>query len=476
MTTANTALRRYSHDVADEERVLLDRLLHITWIASSDGACQWLNAFGLSYFGVPFEKLAGLRWTSYAHPEDVSHVLSMIVESGRSGAHGYAEQRLRRADGEYRWHAISATPLVENGHVVLVGTAVDIQARRDAELHHARAERLTAIAALAAGLAHQLNNWLAVIVANESWLRTHVSHLDAEALDKIRHAAQRITNLVGQLGGFPRVDATQRLAVDRALRAMTGLVEDTVGSDIQVELDLCASNAIVACDVLHLRQIVLTVVERTREATEPTDRITLRTSSESDHICLDITDHTTHFSPFVEEHLFEPFSTTIEPAGLSLHSMRQLVLALRGTVALVSLPDGMTFRVTLPRVHLDSPLVPRPPNGVLLIVDDMPDIRDALARVARRLGYAVETASGGEAALALIAKTPIDIVLSDISMPGMNGFALAERVRDRGIPVLLMTAYDDTRAVPGGAQVPILRKPFSSDELAATLATVHGPR
>jgi PAS domain S-box-containing protein len=462
--------------VVDNETRLLDRLPHITWLSSSDGTCHWMSSFGLAYVGVGFEALSAMQWTSFVHPDDVAPALARFAESSVQRQPFRSEQRLRRADGLFRWHAIAGTPVVTDDHVTSwIGTAIDIQDHRDLQTRADQALRLDAIAALAAGLAHQFNNWLAVIVANEAFLRSTARFDDMEALDGILLASDRITNLVGQLGAFPRVDRTRILALDASIQENAALLRNVAGSRLQLDVSLQSSNATVACEIAHLKQILITLLERARDATGGMGSVRIRTRTVEPNVVLDVHDDGPALSPLILERIFEPFTTTVEASGLGLHVTNQLVHALGGSIEVTSDAGGTTFSVSLPRARRrdPDPVDLRGAGEVILLVDDMPEVLSTLERATKHMGYVVRTASNGAAALALVEREAIDVIVSDISMPVMNGIELATRaIANHGSIVILMTGHDDTSATSALEGIPVLRKPFTIRELALMLQQV----
>jgi signal transduction histidine kinase/ActR/RegA family two-component response regulator len=365
-----------------------------------------------------------------------------------------------------------------------------VERRRQAEERLAQSQRLEAVGQLAGGIAHDFNNLLAVIFSYVGFLKTEsAGKAWAEDVEEIDRAAHRAAELTQQLLMFSRRETSRPSVVDaRALVAdRFGLLQRTLGEDLVVTLELPDHPVPVRADPVELDQVVMNLVVNARDAMPDGGALTLAirestTAAGAAEVNLVVSDTGVGMDAEVLQHAFEPFFTTMEVGrgtGLGLATVYGIATRWGGTVSLDSTPGvGTTVTVSLTPSDEALTAVPAPVEesarthqGTVLLVEDDPSVRKVAERILCEAGFSVVTAANGPDALERFAEQPVDVLVSDVVMPGgLSGPELAERLRlERpSLPVVLATGHSRdhlTRRgpLPEGAQV--VRKPFENQVL-----------
>jgi signal transduction histidine kinase/ActR/RegA family two-component response regulator len=367
--------------------------------------------------------------------------------------------------------------------------------QRTAELR--QAQKMEAVGQLAGGIAHDFNNLLTVILSGTSAIQGR-SGEDAEMIQEVRDAATRAAALTRQLLTFSRKGIVEPHVVElNQLVAQTGqLLRRLLREDIELDLRLGADTPPVRVDAGHWGQVLLNLAVNARDAMPRGGRLTIETSAiELESLGhrvrgarLVVSDTGVGMSEAVKARLFEPFFTT-KPAGrgtgLGLAVIHGIVEQSRGTVRVSSEPgQGSTFVLELPAASSSSssearkpeihPEAARPAAGTerVLFVEDEAPLRRMAVRGLRARGYDVVEAADAEEALAVLVKPTelIDLMVTDLIMPGMSGRALSERasVLRPYLPVLFTTGYTDDVVMLGAFQgsAVVVQKPYTIEELA----------
>jgi two-component system cell cycle sensor histidine kinase/response regulator CckA len=406
-----------------------------------------------------------------------------------------------RADGTPFWNAVSIAPLHDDqGRVTnFVGVQVDMTQRRALEERVRQTQKMEAIGRLAGGVAHDFNNLLTIILGNAEFAlddaRTGSTELP-ERIQEIADAAERAAALTKQLLAFSRRQAFEPKTVDvnRLVGDIEKMVRRLVGTDVVVEVKLDSAAGNVLADPTQIEQIVFNLAANARDAMPAGGTLTIETRSvELDaayaehhpdarpgrYLRLSVNDTGVGIPPDVRPHIFEPFFTTKEVGqgtGMGLATVFGIVQQSRGHISVYSEPAlGTTFHCYFPSIaqsdEVDEPTssagVPHGTESILLVEDDEP-VRRLAMQILRTAGYAVsETASGNEALKLAADKTRrIDLVVTDVVMPGMTGREMAERLAmiRPGIKVLFVSGYANDAAVNRGVLPPgtaFLQKPFT---------------
>jgi signal transduction histidine kinase/CheY-like chemotaxis protein len=411
---------------------------------------------------------------------------------------------MTRKDGSRVLINHSASAIIEDGKMIgQVGTAEDITERKRLEAQYLQAQKMEGIGRLAGGVAHDFSNLMTAIMVNaELDLQTPPDPaVLREDLQDIRETAERAAGLAQQLLAFsrrqmiePRVVSINDL-VRRAQRMLGRLVDERVAIELRLTEEGCAAEV----DPHQLEQVLVNLVVNARDAMPDGGTITIETTRRrveaaspeldplrtGDHVVLSVTDTGVGVPHEMRAQLFEPFFTTKDVGkgtGLGLSTCYGIVKQAGGHITVGGEPgEGAVFTIYLPAVTAAA--VEREPDELpadlpggretLLLVEDEPSLRRLAARVLDHLGYEVLTASDGEDALRVAGERDgcIDLVITDVVMPSMDGHDLARRLaRQRpGTRVLYMSGYTDdagVRASMADGTIDFLPKPFSPASLA----------
>ena len=363
-----------------------------------------------------------------------------------------------------------------------------------------QAQKMEAIGRLAGGIAHDFNNILAAISSHAQLLRTADGRPAGHELEEIEYATQRAATLTRRLLAFSRADSPGRAAVgmSHVVRSMDPILRRLLDAPLRMEVELADDNASVLLADGQLEQVLLNLVVNARDAmpdggtlriatrrvrVREGDALAQRGVAPGEWAVLEVRDTGTGMDDQVQARMFEPFFTT-KPrghgTGLGMVTVAGIVDAARGRVLVQSAPaQGTTVTVVFPIAADPAPLSAgavapvAPPRSVegatVLIVDDEASVRRALGIYLSRNQFTVLEAEHGRAALALLEQRAwrVDLVITDVEMPGLNGIELAREVRrhDPSLPLLFMSGFVDGRR-DGGDRAPelppaaVLMKPF----------------
>ena len=362
------------------------------------------------------------------------------------------------------------------------------------ELH---SQKMEAVGRLAGGIAHDLNNYLAVITAHSELVRMEAEPDGkiASKMSKVISTAEKATALLRQLLNFSHQKPAMTAVVDlnEVVRGLDPMLHRLVGEGVALEVELESDLNPVDIDPSQMEQIVVNLVVNAREAMPKGGRIVLSTwnaagriegsSSKSDLVVLSVADDGPGVPEEIRERIFEPYFSTKAGAGssgLGLATVYGIASQNRGDVQLGrGLGGGARFDVRLPRTEKTVVLGPAtrgPARGAsgrerILLVEDSEDLRLATEEMLRRLGYDVRSAAEGREALRIFDDEPgeLDLVISDVVMAGMGGPELAAAIRERDseVPVLLVSGYRDSTIFKRNepADVEFLAKPFTAKVL-----------
>ena len=369
-----------------------------------------------------------------------------------------------------------------------------------------RTQRLESVGRLASGIAHDLNNILSPVLMGADLLLDAVQDPNGRnLLDMIKASAQRGGAILRQLLMFGRGEEEGHgvLALEPLIRDMLKIVAETFPKNVSVQSRVAPDLPAVLGNVTHLHQVLMNLCINARDAMPAGGRLTLDARAETvdadlakacavpavgPHVVLEVADTGTGIPPGILDKIFDPFFTT-KPAGkgtgLGLSTVLGLVRSHRGFIRVDSRPGaGTRFRIYLPAAPAEGPapgataaaaLPPGHGEGVL-VVDDEPAAREIVRQILARHGYRVETAASGEEALALVDRDParIQLVITDLMMPGMDGAALLRHLR-RSAPDLKAIAMTGGLSRAEMAQAleaesaEFLLKPFGAAVLLETV-------
>lgn len=363
---------------------------------------------------------------------------------------------------------------------------------RQTEEQLRQAQKMDAIGRLAGGVAHDFNNMLAVIISCAQMALEEIDPSAApyEDLEQIRGAARRAAALTQQLLAFSRQQVLAPGVVDlnEIARDIGRMAARLVDSNIGVVIDTADHPVRVLVDRHHMEQALLNLVVNARDAMPGGGRLVIATGrtpghtgeTSADCAVLSVRDTGTGIPPELVTKIFEPFFTTKERGrgtGLGLATVYGVVKQSGGNIAVESREgEGTLFRITFPMVQAHqapravTPARPRPAarGETVLVVEDEDLVRLTTVRILTREGYSVVQARDAAEASTMLESASVDLVLTDVVMPGVTGEQLAGQVRERSpdLPVLLMSGYlDPTTGHDERREHDIVRKPFSASTL-----------
>jgi PAS domain S-box-containing protein len=381
---------------------------------------------------------------------------------------------------------------------------------RDSEERLRQSQKMEAIGRLAGGIAHDFNNLLTVITGYTSYFLSQHQPDDPDypMLLESHHAGERASALTRQLLAFSRRQLLVPTVLDlnSVVSEMERMLASLIPEHIAVRTELAREPCIVKADRIQLEQVILNLAVNARDAMPTGGRLTLASShvtvdeeaaranpelGPGPYVVLSVSDSGCGMDDAVRQRIFEPFFTTKGPeggSGLGLATVYGIVKQSGGHVAVESeVGHGSTFHVYLPRVEQpmpataaadDAPPVPRG-REVVLLVEDETGVRAVARLMLEQQGYRVLEAANGADALRVSAEYPgrIDLLVTDVVMPQMNGRLLAERleVARPGIRVLYMSGYTDDAILREGVReedVALLQKPFTAEGLARMVRQV----
>ncbi|HTE16788.1 MAG TPA: ATP-binding protein, partial [Armatimonadota bacterium] len=414
------------------------------------------------------------------------------------------EYRMIAADGRVVWLRDIVSVVREEGETrALRGFLLDITTRKLLEEQLAQSQKMEAVGRLAGGVAHDFNNMLAVI---NGYSELCLSMLPPESplspsLEEIRKAGNRASALTRQLLAFSRKQLLkmQPLDLNDVAQNMSKMLRRLIGDHIDLQYALSPSPACIKADLSQTEQVIMNLVVNARDAMPAGGTLSvavhaeeLRAAAEAvgqmappgRYVALSIRDTGAGMEKALIPHIFEPFFTTKpvgEGTGLGLAMVLGIVQQSGGYIQVSSRPgEGTLFRILFPALEQPqvdgSPPAAAPlPGGTetVLLVEDDEAVRGLVRTVLQMHGYTVlEAADAGDALLLCERhRDSIDLVLTDMVMPGLSGNEVVELLREYGAPfkVLYMSGYTDDAVVRRGvltAEMELIQKPFTPDALA----------
>ncbi len=445
------------------------------------------------------------------HPDDRKSVVDSINESADRLNPWRLEYRVRFDDGEVRWLFGNSNPeRAPDGSVLWHGFITDITERRQAEEALRRAHKMDAIGQLTGGIAHDFNNILGIVLGNLTLLKNTIA--DERALKRIRSAdkaAQRAVDLTRQLLGFSRKQTHEMLPtnINHVIEGMDSLISRSITPEVEVERNLASDLWLTLVDQGDFEDALLNLVLNARDAMPSGGRLIIETSNKvldaayaernptavpGEYVELVVNDSGTGIAKDHLDRIFEPFFTTKphgKGTGLGMSMVFGFTQRSKGHITIYSeLGIGTTIRCYLPRsggvpkgLNFTATENEQLPHGeeTILVVDDEDDLIELAQQHLEELGYTVVTAASGQQAIDVLASRPaVDLLFSDVVMPGgMNGYELAEQAvaNHPGIKVLLTSGYTEKVVSHNGQArfaANLLSKPHTLAELAQMVRKV----
>jgi PAS domain S-box-containing protein len=467
------------------------------------------------YVGPQAERILGIRpddlsdeehWLALVVPEDRAAVQKHAASFNATPRDEYLEYRLMRPDGKLLWvRDLIKIETRDDGHRVGFGFMFDITESKGREQQLAQALKMEAIGKLTGGVAHDFNNLLTVILGSLELIELSIAK-DPQNLARARlagQAAKRGAELTQRLLAFARQQMLmpRRVDLNDHVAHMGELLRRTLGEGIAVRMQLAAGLWPVRVDPTWLESAIVNLAVNARDAMPDGGTLTIETANRQfdepvvvhgaeiaagRYVTLFVSDTGVGMTPEIIARAFDPFFTTKDPSkgtGLGLSMVYGFVKQSGGYVRIYSeVGVGTTVKIHLPAVEPseaasgesgEPPSEAPPGQEIVLVVEDDESVQQTIVAMLRNLGYRVRTAADGPSALDVLeADGPIDLLLTDVIMPGkFNGPALAREAvkRQPGLRVLYMSGYTENAFASGGphgAEVDWLAKPFTKADLA----------
>lgn len=454
------------------------------------------------------DELNGTTAADQIHPEDRDRVMKAASEARRTGTGTTLEYRMRHKDGTWRTLESRASTIVKNGTVEkLVIVNRDVTQRKSLEEQFRQAQKMEAIGRLSGGVAHDFNNLLGVIIGYGEIVQegTPAESPLRGCVDEMLKAGHRAAGLTRQLLAFSRQQVLDPRILDlnAVVRDMEKMLKRLIGEDIQLVTSLSPELVRIKADQGQIEQVVLNLAVNARDAMPEGGELTLHTSNfhmdeefvsrypypvlAGDYVRFTVNDNGVGMDAATRARVFEPFFTTKEKGkgtGLGLSMVYGVVKQSGGYIDVTSEPGvGTYFNIYLPRAEnaADSQkpfselcVAALKGNETVLLVEDETSLRTLSRHLLELCGYQVLEAENGSAALKISEDNSrnIDLLLTDVVMPGMSGRVLADQITTQRpeIRIVYMSGYTGQTVGQHGVLAEgsfFLPKPFTRESLAA---------
>jgi two-component system, cell cycle sensor histidine kinase and response regulator CckA len=506
------------HLVAQEElfRLIGGNAADMIAVVTADGRRLYNSPSYQRVLGYSVEELERTSSYEQIHPDDLEVVMTAAEEARTTGVGRCLQYRVRHKNGEWRILESTASAVRDTSGKVekLIIVNRDVTGRRELEQQLALSQRLEAVGKLSGGIAHDFNNLLGVIIGYSEALQQSIGPEDPlrEPVDEIQKAGQRAAALTQQLLAFSRKQVLEAKVLDfnSIIQDMQKMLRRLIGEDIELKFEMCPTLGNVKADRVQIEQVVLNLVVNARDAMPRGGMLKIETANaeltEQDarryryvapgrYVMLKVSDTGAGMDAETQSHVFAPFFTTKaqgKGTGLGLATVYGVKQS-GGYIWLDSAPgQGAAFRIYLPLAEEpkeksapeESTVQRSEAARTILLVEDEASLRKLTRTTLIRTGYEVLEAGEAAEAMEIAAKAtpPIDLLLTDVIMPGMSGGDLAKKMSSERpeMHVLFMSGYTDGAIEIRGDLRPglvVLRKPFTRETLlrAVEEALLHEP-
>ncbi|BBK30804.1 PAS domain S-box-containing protein [Stella humosa] len=482
-------------------------------VTDLDGVWLAVNPAWEATLGWREHELVGRTSRWLEHPDDVRATDAERLRLQGGGRTTSFENRFRHRDGSYRWLSWMAVP--EDGRFYAVARDVTAERLRQAELEQTQdalrqSQKMEAVGQLTGGIAHDFNNLLQGITGSLDLVKKRIAQGRTGELDRYvsgaMTSASRAAALTHRLLAFSRRQPLdpKPVQVNALVSSMEDLLRRTMGERIAIELVLAGGLWLTLCDQNQLESALLNLAINARDAMPDGGRLTIETANAhldsvyvarqrdiaaGQYVCLCVTDTGTGMAPEVVQRAFDPFFTTKpigQGTGLGLSMIYGFTRQSEGYAKIYSeVGRGTTVKLYLPRHRggaVEADAMPQltvahqaEDGETVLVVEDEAVVRGLIVDVLQDLGYRALEAADGDAALAILRQAPrIDLLVTDMGLPGLNGRQIADAARERrpGLKVLFMTGYAENAALANGFLDPgmaMITKPFAMETLATRI-------
>lgn len=511
-------LRAMSHELAQRRRaeealrvsehtyrLLFEKNPEPMWIYDVDDlSILQVNDTACEHYGYSKQEWLGMTIKDIRPPDDVPAVLESVETAGPVDHSG--PWRHIRANGDVIEVEITSHEMDFAGRRGRFVMATDVTERRNLEQQLSQSQRLESLGQLAGGIAHDFNNILGVILNYSAFVQDALEKADPSALQEARDdleqittAAKRAASLTRRLLTFARQEIAHPQVLDpnSIVEEVDKLLRRTIGEEIVFRTSTAPDIRPVRIDPGQLQQVILNLAVNARDAMPHGGTLTVETSNvdvdeeyaanwanleAGRYVRIRVSDTGTGMDPQIAGKIFDPFFTTKatgQGTGLGLATVHGIVMRIGGSIHVYSEPGvGTSMSVLLPAT--DEPLPEEKPDQVrtltgeerVLVVEDEEAIRTMMHRILTRHGYEVMLAAGGTEAIEIASDQAlaIDLVITDVVMPGMMGREVTERISELrpGTPLIYVSGYAQGILDSRGRLEPgrrLLEKPFSETQL-----------
>jgi PAS domain S-box-containing protein len=482
-------------------------------VAGQDGYLKSVNPAWSRLLGYDETTLLGRPFRDFVSEADRPRVVAWMAQMARGEGLMEFEDRLVHADGQTSLIAWNAEPLGETFHVV--GRNVTEQRRVEEALR--QSQKMEAVGQLTGGIAHDFNNLLQGITGCMDRLEYRLAQGRLSDLDRFitgaKASANRAAALTHRLLAFSRRQPLdpKPVSANPLIASMEDLLRRTMGEQITLDLILAPDLRPTLCDPHQLENAVLNLAINGRDAMPAGGTLTIETSNcnldegspfwsrdirPGAYVCVSVTDTGIGMSQETIEKAFEPFFTTKpigQGTGLGLSMIYGFVRQSEGTTKIVStLGRGTSLKLFLPHYTGELPVEASRDAGpaellagggeTVLVIEDEPVVRSLIVEVLADLGFAALEATDGQSGLEVLqSRQRIDLLISDVGLPGLNGRQLADAARQLrpGLKVIFMTGYAEVAASAQGFLEPgmaLITKPFALADLTAKVRATFKDR
>jgi PAS domain S-box-containing protein len=484
-------------------------------ILDREGAITFCNKYLLSQTGWSREEVIGGNWFDrFIPPDDGIPAKRLFAEAMSDAAiPAHHENRIKTRDGAQRT-IVWDTTLLRGAADEVVGAAsigMDVTDHRQVEARLLQSQKMEAVGKLAGGIAHDFNNLLTPILGYAEMLRSDLAAagVDVERVDLITQAALKARDLTRQLLSFGRKQALDMQIVDlnEVVASFAGILRRTIRESIEIRLEPAAASACIRADRTQIERVLMNLAVNAQDAIADTGVITIEIESvildaafvrshpdarQGRSVMLTVRDSGHGIGTELLPRIFEPFFSTkdlAKGAGLGLATVYGIVQQHGGNIWVSSGPgQGTVFVIALPHVvgvpsgSVKAPEAVRPrekASGTILLVEDNESVMAMVRSLLSECGYTVIGTQDPLLALQLAADNRIDLLVTDVVMPGMNGPELHRRLLEAhpGLKALFMSGYTDNvvaQHVELKEGVNFIQKPFPVGAMARKVSAIIG--
>ncbi len=479
------------------------------------GMMSAINPAWTRVLGWSENELLTRGYASIMHPDDVAHSLDAIARMAQSREPARFENRIATQDGIWRSIEWTAAPEPDGINFVAVGRDLTDARAQEAELEAAQealrhSQKMEAIGQLTGGIAHDFNNMLTGIIGSLDLVQRNIAAGRLDRVDRYIAAgnasAQRAAALTARLLAFGRRQSLDLRTTDvnALVTGMSELLGRTLGEQTVLETHLGASLWTAATDINQLESALLNLCINARDAMPDGGRLIVETDNieldqfytrdypdlvPGEYVVLSVSDTGTGMDASTLDKVFEPFFTTKpvgQGTGLGLSMIYGFARQAGGHVRIYSEPGvGTTVKLFMPRAYgaaeaaeQGTPQLAQGLGETVMVVEDDPSVRLIITEVLQELGYEAIEAADAQAAIPVLQSTErIDLLVTDVGLPGLNGRQLAEIARQTrpDLRVLFITGYTQAASARSGflpAGMEMLTKPFSAELLATKIREI----